>query len=175
MRQVSLLLRTLLRQNVTFEGVLSLDLSTSREFETLLGASFGFHLRHGLGFYDWLFFLRIEKNGHSFPFELGQLFNCSVLFEFLSKLKEKDFTSLFEDDRPSAEENVSLELLSFFQKLLGVFQLKVEVMVIRVRSESDFLDNDLLLLGLHLFLLLLLVVEEFLVFDDATNRGVGFG
>jgi hypothetical protein len=60
MRQVSLLLRSLLGQNVTFEGVLSLDLSTSREFETLLGASFGFHLRHGLGFYDWLFFLRIE-------------------------------------------------------------------------------------------------------------------
>ena len=59
-RQVPLLLRSLLRQNVTFEGVLSLDLSTSRKFKTLLGASFGFHLRHGLGFYDWLFFLRIE-------------------------------------------------------------------------------------------------------------------
>jgi len=67
-RQVSLLLRTLLRQNMTLKGVLSLNLSTSREFETLLGASFGFHLRHGLGFYGLLFFLRIEKNGHSLSF-----------------------------------------------------------------------------------------------------------
>ncbi len=113
-RQVSLLLRTLLRQNVTFEGVLSLDLSTSREFETLLGASFGFHLRHGLGFYDWLFFLRIEKNGHSLPFEPWQLFNCSVLFELLGKLQKKDFSSLLEDDRPSSEKDISFELRAFF-------------------------------------------------------------
>jgi hypothetical protein len=49
-RQVPLLLRALLGQNVTFEGMLSLDLSTPCKFETLLGASFRFHLRHGLGF-----------------------------------------------------------------------------------------------------------------------------
>ena len=119
-RQVSLLLCSLLSQNVTFEGVLSLDLSTSREFETLLGASFGFHLRHGLGFYDWLFFLRIEKNGHSLSLEPWQLFNCSVLFEFLGKLQKQDFTSLLEDDGPSSEEYISFELRAFFQKLLGV-------------------------------------------------------
>lgn len=175
MRQVPLLLRSLLGQNVTFKGVLSLDLSTSREFETLLGASFGFHLRHGLGFYDWLFFLRIEKNGHSLSLEPWQLFNCSVLFEFLGKLQKQDFTSLLEDDGPSSEEYISFELRAFFQKLLGVFQLKIEIMVIRVRSESNFLDNDLLLLGLHLLLLLLLVVEEFLVLDDSANGWIGFG
>ena len=60
MRQVALLLRALFRQDVTLEGVLPLDFPSSRELEALFGASFCFHLRHGLGFYDWLFFLRIE-------------------------------------------------------------------------------------------------------------------
>ena len=63
-RQIPLLLRSLLRQNVTLKGVLSLDLPTPSKFETLLGASFSFHLRHGLGFF-WLFLLRIEYDCHS--------------------------------------------------------------------------------------------------------------
>jgi len=109
-RQVSLLLRPFLGQNVTFESVLSLDLSTSREFETLLGASFGFHLRHGLGFYDWLFFLRIEQNGHSLSFEFGQLFHCSIFFELLRKLQKEDFSTLLEDDGSASKENISFEL-----------------------------------------------------------------
>lgn len=109
-RQVSLLLRPFLGQNVTLESVLSLDLSTSREFETLLGASFGFHLRHGLGFYDWLFFLRIEQNGHSLSFEFGQLFHCSIFFELLRKLQKEDFSTLLEDDGSASKENISFEL-----------------------------------------------------------------
>ena len=110
MRQVSLLLRPFLGQNVTFESVLSLDLSTSREFETLLGASFGFHLRHGLGFYGWLFFLRIEQNGHSLSLEFGQLFHCSKLFELLRKLQKEDFSTLLEDDGSASKEDISFEL-----------------------------------------------------------------
>ena len=109
-RQISLLLRPFLGQNVTFESVLSLDLSTSREFETLLGASFGFHLRHGLGFYGWLFFLRIEQNGHSLSLEFGQLFNCSIFFELLRKLQKEDFSTLLEDDGSASEENISFKL-----------------------------------------------------------------
>ena len=109
-RQVSLLLCSLLGQNVTFEGVLPLDLSTSREFETLLRASFGFHLRHGLGFYGWLFFLRIEQNGHSLSLEFGQLFNCSIFFELLRKLQKEDFSTLLEDDGSASEENISFKL-----------------------------------------------------------------
>ena len=64
-RQIPLLLRSLLRQNVTLKGVLSLDLPTPSKLETLLGASFSFHLRHGLGFFGWLFLLRIEYDCHS--------------------------------------------------------------------------------------------------------------
>ncbi len=60
MCQIALLLRALLRQDMTLEGVLPLDLSTPRELETLLRASFGFHLRHGLRFFGCLFLSRIE-------------------------------------------------------------------------------------------------------------------
>jgi hypothetical protein len=52
-RQIALLLRTLLGQNVTLEGVLPLDFPRSRELETLFRASFCFHLRHGLRFYGY--------------------------------------------------------------------------------------------------------------------------
>ena len=52
-RQVALLLRTLLRQDVTLEGVFPLDLPSPRELKALFGASFCFHLRHGLRFYGY--------------------------------------------------------------------------------------------------------------------------
>ena len=52
-REVALLLGAFLGQNVTLEGVLALDFASSCQLETLLGAGFGFHLRHGLGFLGW--------------------------------------------------------------------------------------------------------------------------
>ena len=53
MRQITLLLSALLCKNVALESVLALDFASSRQLETLLGAGFGFHLRHGLGFLGW--------------------------------------------------------------------------------------------------------------------------
>ena len=52
-REVALLLCALLGQDVALESVLALDFASSRQLETLLGAGFGFHLRHGLGFLGW--------------------------------------------------------------------------------------------------------------------------
>jgi hypothetical protein len=52
-RQVALLLRAFFGQDVALEGVLPLDFPSPREFETLLSASFCFHLRHGLRFYGY--------------------------------------------------------------------------------------------------------------------------
>ena len=52
-RQVTLLLRALLSQDVTFKSVLPLDFTSSRELEAFLGASFCFHLRHGLRFFGY--------------------------------------------------------------------------------------------------------------------------
>jgi len=53
MRQVSLLLGALFGQDVTLEGVLPLDLPSPSELKALFGASFCFHLRHGLRFFGY--------------------------------------------------------------------------------------------------------------------------
>ena len=52
-REVALLLGAFLGQDVTLEGVLALDFASSSQLETLLGAGFCFHLRHGLGMELW--------------------------------------------------------------------------------------------------------------------------
>jgi hypothetical protein len=46
MRQLKLPLFRLFGQDVTLEGVLSLDLSRTCQLETLLGTGFGLHFRH---------------------------------------------------------------------------------------------------------------------------------
>ena len=61
------------------------------------------------------------------------------------------------------------------QKFLGVLQLELEVVVVRVRSEPDFLHYHLLLLRFDFFLLLFLVVQELLVLNDAANGRICLG
>ena len=56
-----------------------------------------------------------------------------------------------------------------------MLQLKLEVMIIRIRSESDFLDNHLLLLRFDFLLLLFLVVQKFLVLRDPAYRWISLG
>jgi hypothetical protein len=46
MRQTTFLLGSLLSQDMTFEGMLSLDLSCSGEGEPLFGTGISLHLRH---------------------------------------------------------------------------------------------------------------------------------
>jgi hypothetical protein len=46
--EITLSLRFLFGQNVTFERVLSFNFSRSGELEALLGAGYGFHLWHNL-------------------------------------------------------------------------------------------------------------------------------
>ena len=51
-----------------------------------------------------------------------------------------------------------------------MLELEIVVVVIRLRSKSDFLDLCLLRVGLGLFLLFLLGVEELLVVNDSAYR-----
>ena len=75
MGKIALLLGALFGQDVTLEGVLALDFASSCQLETLLGAGFGFHLRHGLGFLSGgLLFLWVEHDGHALSLEFGHLF-----------------------------------------------------------------------------------------------------
>src|SRR5580704_1788957 len=51
--------------------------------------------------------------------------------------------------------------------------LEIEIMVIRIRRKPDLLDLGGLALGLHLLFLSLLLVKEFIVIDDLTDRRGG--
>jgi hypothetical protein len=58
---------------VALESVFALDLTSARKLESLLGAGFGLHLRHGTDLLFRLLFLFgwSDKNEHSLPFEVG--------------------------------------------------------------------------------------------------------
>jgi len=45
---------------------------------------------------------------------------------------------------------------------------EVKIMVINMRTETNFLDNNFLCLGFHFFLFFLLLVQEFLVINHPT-------
>ena len=71
--QAALAVGSLLGQNVAFERVLALDLASTGQLESLLGAGFRLHLRHGTDLLIGLLFLFgwSDKNEHSLPFEVG--------------------------------------------------------------------------------------------------------
>ena len=96
--------------------------------------------------------------------------NCSttpISSNSCANFNKQNLTAFFKNDGPSAKEDICLQLRTLLLRTFGVLQLKLEVMVIRIRSESDFLHNHFLLLRFDFFLLLLLVVQEFLVFRDS--------
>ena len=53
-RQISLLLRFLFGQNVTFECVLSFDFTCTCQFKSFFSTGIGFYLRHFLLFISYL-------------------------------------------------------------------------------------------------------------------------
>src|SRR5690606_24046374 len=62
--------------------------------------------------------------------------------------------------------HVGAHLLSRFQKLDGMLQFELKVMVIRIGAETDFFDNRLLCVGFNLLLLLLLLVDKLAIIND---------
>lgn len=73
MGKAALAVRSFFGKNVALESVFALDLTSARELESLLGAGFGLHLRHGTDLLIGLLFLFgwSDKNEHSLPFEVG--------------------------------------------------------------------------------------------------------
>ncbi len=56
-----------------------------------------------------------------------------------------------------------------------MLELKFKIVFVGIRTEADFLDNDLLGLGLHLLLLLLLIVFKLGVINNFADRRIGTG
>jgi hypothetical protein len=107
---------------------------------------------------------------HPFAFQFGQLLYFSQVLKGLSKLKQQNFAPLFEDYAPPHEMHVRFDLRAFAQKLLRMLQFESKVVIIGVRTETDFFQDDLGLLGFQLARFLLLLVFEFRVVDNTANR-----
>jgi hypothetical protein len=73
------------------------------------------------------------------------------------------------DDRPSTEEYERPNLGTFFQKLAGVLQFEVEIVIVRLRAEPDLFHSHFGRFGFQLLLLLLLFEEKLLVVEDLAH------
>ena len=117
--------------------------------------------------------LRAEVEYHPLALEVRYIVGFAVFGAVGSKARQQEFSLFLEDDGASAEEDVGFDFIALLEELDGMFELEVVVMVVRLRSEPDFLNFLLLGVCLGLFLLFLLGVQEFLVIYDTANRGGG--
>ena len=114
--------------------------------------------------------LGADEHDHSFALEVRYVVGFAIFGEVGSKSCEKEFALLFEDDRASAEEDVCLHFVAFFEELDRVLEFEVIIVVIGLRTETDLLHLLLFLVCFRLFLFLFLRIEEFLVVNDAADR-----
>ena len=84
-------------------------------------------------------------------------------------------TILLEQDRPALEKHVGFYLRTLFQEFFGMVQFEIEIMIIRLRTEPDFLYYDLGLLCFKLLLLFTLLIKELTVIGNLTNRWICTG
>ena len=117
--------------------------------------------------------LGAEVENHALALEGRHIVGFSVLGEVVGKACQEEFTLLLEDDGTSAEEDIGFDFVAVLEELDGMLEFEIVVMVVGLRSETDFLDFHFLGIGLSLFLLFLLGVEEFLVVDDPADRRSG--
>ncbi len=120
-----------------------------------------------------LFFLyRRNHHYHPLALELRHLLCASVLLEFHCKAEKKLLALVGIDDGASSEEYRGLDLGAFLKKFARVLELELEIMLVGVWPETDFLDDYLGGVGLHFLCLLLLLVEELLIVDDLAYRRI---
>src|SRR5436190_363620 len=115
--------------------------------------------------------LRDHEHDHALAFQLGHALHHPHILQVLGELQQQDLPTFLEDDAATAEEHECLQLVPFLQEFARVLQLEVHVVLIGVGPEADLLHFHGGLLGLDLLLLLLEVVEELLVLDDAAYDG----
>ncbi len=86
--QTALAVGGLLRENVAFERVLALDLASAGQLESLLGAGFSLHLRHGTDLLFELLFLfdRSDQDKHPLSFKVGHGLHFAEVGNVLSQL-----------------------------------------------------------------------------------------
>ena len=181
--EIPLLLFGLLREDVAVISVLPLDLSRSGKREALFGTGVGFKLCHCVKQlinytykeYPLFLFNGSQHHGHALAFQGGHAFRASVLFQLHSKPKQLLLPLLRKLDGAAAEEDGGFHLGPFLQELLRMLELELEVVLVRVGPEADFLDDNLRSVCLHLLGLLALLVQVLLVVQNLAHRRVCFG
>ena len=86
MGKAALAVRSFFGKNVALESVFALDLTSARELESLLGAGFGLHLRHGTDLLFELLFLFCwsDQDKHPLSFKVGQGLHFAEVGDVLS-------------------------------------------------------------------------------------------
>jgi len=93
MRQITLLLGGLLRQNVRLECMLTLNLPRTSNGEAFLSAAFCLHLRHGRLYKvrdkpEGLLLLRFERNEHPLALHFRHQLHDSHVLQLRRKTQE---------------------------------------------------------------------------------------
>ena len=121
------------------------------------------------------FFLGREHYNHALAFEKGHLLDFAVFLQVVGETQKQHFALFLEEYRATFEEYVGLDLGTFLEEALGMFELEVVVVVVRLGPETDLLYNHLGALGLDFLGLLLLLVEVLLVVQDLAHGRVRLG
>ena len=111
-------------------------------------------IRFGLS----VLFFRCDDHEHPFALEARQLFRLAVFEQRLGEFEQLCLTLFLVDNRAATEKHVDLDLVALFEETDGVVELELEVVVVGLRREADFLDDNLLRVGLALLVAFLLFV-----------------
>ena len=111
-----------------------------------------------------------EDHDHLTAFELGRMLDLSNIDKLLTDAVHELSAELLVSHFASAEAQRDLGLVAVLKEALQAAQFRLEVVLIRGRTELDFLDLDDFLLGLGFLSLLLLLIAELAVIHQTADR-----
>ena len=116
-----------------------------------------------------------DEHEHAFAFQFGHLLGLTIFEEGFCEFEQLRLALFLVEDGATLEEDVDLDLVALLEEADGVVEFELEVVVVGLGAEADFLDDHLARLGLHLLLFFLLFVVELLIVDDFADRRLGIG
>ena len=122
-----------------------------------------------------LLFGRGNHHRHSLAFEHRHVLGTAELFELYGETEELLLSLVLEHDRASAEEDCGFHFGAFLEEFPGVLQFELEVVLVGIGAETDFLEDNLSGVRFHLLRLLALLVQIFLIVQDLADGGIGLG
>ena len=114
-----------------------------------------------------------EDHDHLAAFELGRMLDLSNIDKLLTDAVHELSAELLVSHFASAEAQRDLGLVAVLKEALQAAQFRLEVVLIRGRTELDFLDLDDFLLGLGFLSLLLLLIAELAIRRQTGGTALG--